>query len=597
MPLRMWGQLIIQATAPAEPPVIVGTLWVDTAAGVVKQCTSVSPYTWVVAAAGGTVTSVGLTVPTGLQVSGSPVTGAGTLAIALAAGYVIPGGGTLGQLLQSKGASAPGFTTATYPETIPAGRLLFSTALDEIGSHDSIYADTTQMGVRDAGGESRFGAAFDSGSVADAAADFGWYMQRARGNRASPEIVQDGDRLGTWFFQGYDGLTHRPAASIHAEVEGTPGVDDMPAALVFSTRAVGGSVLVERMRIHPDGTITFTAGGSGVYVGAASPEGAVTAPQGSLYLRTNGLVYRKATGSGNTGWVDMANLASLTSSVANSAIAMTDASGVPSWTTGVEPIFTGSGNPQGVVTADPGRLYRNTATGRLYVNDGPAGNSTWRLYAPGFLDLDIQAWQAVNHNAPEFTFTNTRAQLTGIGTVNATQSGSNFYLTLTSPATTGQVASITPSYYAITNVSTNPDFQILIHTPASMASLRLWVGLASAAQADSDTLTGQGAGLRYSTVAGDAGWVPVTRGAGSQTVGAAISGGAPTVSTVYRIRIRTIDAGVTWRFSVNGGAEVTQTGTPPATNLGWQFSVHTQENVGKRIGFSRATLIRGAPVS
>jgi len=39
---------------------------------------------------GGTVTSVGLTVPTGLSVSGSPVTGSGTLAISLQTGYSIP---------------------------------------------------------------------------------------------------------------------------------------------------------------------------------------------------------------------------------------------------------------------------------------------------------------------------------------------------------------------------------------------------------------------------------------------------------------------------------------------------------------------------
>ena len=38
----------------------------------------------------GSVTSVGLTVPTGLQVSGSPVTGAGVLALSYATGYSIP---------------------------------------------------------------------------------------------------------------------------------------------------------------------------------------------------------------------------------------------------------------------------------------------------------------------------------------------------------------------------------------------------------------------------------------------------------------------------------------------------------------------------
>ena len=38
----------------------------------------------------GTVTSVALTVPTGLSVSGSPITTSGTLAISLSAGYAIP---------------------------------------------------------------------------------------------------------------------------------------------------------------------------------------------------------------------------------------------------------------------------------------------------------------------------------------------------------------------------------------------------------------------------------------------------------------------------------------------------------------------------
>src|SRR5690606_18266277 len=38
----------------------------------------------------GTVSSVGLSVPTGLSVAGSPVTGSGTLTVTFAAGYSIP---------------------------------------------------------------------------------------------------------------------------------------------------------------------------------------------------------------------------------------------------------------------------------------------------------------------------------------------------------------------------------------------------------------------------------------------------------------------------------------------------------------------------
>ena len=48
----------------------------------------------------GTVTSVGITVPTGLAVTGSPITTSGTLAIALTTGYVIPQQTTLDSFLK-----------------------------------------------------------------------------------------------------------------------------------------------------------------------------------------------------------------------------------------------------------------------------------------------------------------------------------------------------------------------------------------------------------------------------------------------------------------------------------------------------------------
>jgi len=50
---------------------------------------------WATISGAGTVTSVAATVPTGLTISGSPITGAGTLAIGLDTGYVIPTQATL----------------------------------------------------------------------------------------------------------------------------------------------------------------------------------------------------------------------------------------------------------------------------------------------------------------------------------------------------------------------------------------------------------------------------------------------------------------------------------------------------------------------
>lgn len=54
-------------------------------------------------------------------------------------------------------------------------------------------------------------------------------------------------------------------------------------------------------------TITLT-NSSKILDGSADPESSVTAAPGSLYLRTNGKLYKKKTGSSNTGWVEMAEV-------------------------------------------------------------------------------------------------------------------------------------------------------------------------------------------------------------------------------------------------------------------------------------------------
>lgn len=49
--------------------------------------------------------------------------------------------------------------------------------------------------------------------------------------------------------------------------------------------------------------------GPQICAGSGSPEGAVTASQGSVYLRTNGQLWLKTTGSGNTGWTQTSTIA------------------------------------------------------------------------------------------------------------------------------------------------------------------------------------------------------------------------------------------------------------------------------------------------
>ena len=77
-------------------------------------------------------------------------------------------------------------------------------------------------------------------------------------------VVQSGDSCGQISFFGNDGSQMVEAARINVAVDGTPGANDLPARLVFSTTADGASSPTERMRIHNDGRIsTGTTGNPG----------------------------------------------------------------------------------------------------------------------------------------------------------------------------------------------------------------------------------------------------------------------------------------------------------------------------------------------
>jgi hypothetical protein len=69
-------------------------------------------------------------------------------------------------------------------------------------------------------------------------------------------IVSNNDIIGTVRFAADDGTDLQTlAAEIKAEVDGTPGANDMPGRLVFSTTADGASSPTERMRITSTGDV------------------------------------------------------------------------------------------------------------------------------------------------------------------------------------------------------------------------------------------------------------------------------------------------------------------------------------------------------
>ena len=82
-------------------------------------------------------------------------------------------------------------------------------------------------------------------------------LGKSRGTvSGSNTIIQNGDQLGIIYFFGADGTNRNNwGATISAEVDGTPGTNDMPGRLVFSTTADGASASTERMRISSDGAL------------------------------------------------------------------------------------------------------------------------------------------------------------------------------------------------------------------------------------------------------------------------------------------------------------------------------------------------------
>jgi hypothetical protein len=88
------------------------------------------------------------------------------------------------------------------------------------------------------------------------AANPGLIYGKSRGTSVGTRgLVASGDNLGEITFSGDDGASFIVAAIIQATVDGTPGTNDMPGRLVFSTTADGASSPTERMRIDNAGRV------------------------------------------------------------------------------------------------------------------------------------------------------------------------------------------------------------------------------------------------------------------------------------------------------------------------------------------------------
>jgi len=81
---------------------------------------------------------------------------------------------------------------------------------------------------------------------------------------AASGLLSDNDILGTIHFYGNDSQGFEEGAAIAASIDGTPGSNDLPTRLTFSTTPDGSDTKVERLRIDSSGKVKI---GSGDIVG------------------------------------------------------------------------------------------------------------------------------------------------------------------------------------------------------------------------------------------------------------------------------------------------------------------------------------------
>jgi hypothetical protein len=130
-----------------------------------------------------------------------------------------------------------------------SGRLLVgtSTARTNFFNSASLTTANFQLEGTDYGG--RFASIISCNSSANEASCLILGHQKS-GSVGGNTILASGDAIGRITYQGSDGSEFVEAAYIQAEVDGTPGANDMPGRLVFSTTADGGASPIEAMRIR-----------------------------------------------------------------------------------------------------------------------------------------------------------------------------------------------------------------------------------------------------------------------------------------------------------------------------------------------------------
>jgi len=177
--------------------------------------------------------------------------------------------------IQSNGGPVDIYTLASQPITFTigtteraridsSGRLLVGTssAVNTINYAGLDFTPRSQV----------VGAAYDEGALAVVRTQTSPFFFFCSG--ASGTNVVSGSGLGSLVFTGYHTTKYYTGAVITAEVDGTPGANDMPGRLVFSTTADGAASPTEAMRINNAGQILIgTTNNTGLATGSSVNQG------------------------------------------------------------------------------------------------------------------------------------------------------------------------------------------------------------------------------------------------------------------------------------------------------------------------------------